>query len=46
MTKNYRIKKDGKKWISMCGNTVIGFHSKKTAAKKKIISMVRKELSK
>ena len=46
MTKSYRIKKDGKRWVSMCGNQVIGFHSTKTAAKKKVISKIRKELSK
>lgn len=44
MTSKYNIKKDGKRWKSMKDGKVIGFHTKKTAAKKKCTSSFKKEL--
>ncbi|GAI10827.1 unnamed protein product [marine sediment metagenome] len=41
----YHIKKEGKRWVSYRGKTVLGFHKKKTSASKKCISEFRKELS-
>lgn len=40
----YYIKKEGKRWVSYRGNTVLGFHKKKTSARKKCISEIKKEL--
>ena len=42
----YTMKPEGKKWVVLKGNKVISFHSKKIAARKKIISEIRKELRK
>lgn len=44
MTGKYRVLKDGKKWKSMKDNKVIGFHTKRSAAKKKCIAELKKEL--
>lgn len=44
MTSKFKVLKDGKKWKSTKDGKVVGFHSKKSAAKKKCVALFKREL--
>jgi len=46
-TKTYQLKKNSEgKWEVKCNGKTISFHTKKSAAKRKILFKIRRELTK